>query len=145
MCLLASPRHFRSLAIVPLLMAILAFPASAQTTDPNGMGPANVRGQSELTSGPTSSNPATQKTDPNSAAPSTQTNSSATKAEPESGGSQSESIPGSKKAGSAILIDINKAKQKMTVLWMGYKNTTGRYQQVERDILPHQELILRPL
>jgi lipoprotein-anchoring transpeptidase ErfK/SrfK len=131
MCLLASPRHFRSLAIVPLLMAILAFPASAQTTDSNGMGPANARGQSELTSGPTSSNPATQKTDPNSAAPSTQTNSSATKAEPESGGSQSESIPGSKKAGSAILIDINKAKQKMTVFVDGIQKydwpvSTGR-------------------
>src|SRR6266516_4362363 len=39
MCLLASPTHFRSLVIVPLLAAMLAFPARAQTSsDPNSMG-----------------------------------------------------------------------------------------------------------
>ena len=32
MCLLASPRHFRGLVIVPFLALMLAFPASAQTS-----------------------------------------------------------------------------------------------------------------
>jgi hypothetical protein len=63
MCLVASLRHFRSLVIVHFLVVILAFPASAQTsTDSNGTGTAGAPAQSELTSGPTSSNPATPKT-----------------------------------------------------------------------------------
>ena len=113
---LASPRHFRSLVIVPLLAVILAFPAWAQTSsDSNSIGTAGAQAQSELTGGPTSSNPATPKTGANAAAPSTKTNSTAVKAESEPGGAQPESNPGTKKAGSAVLININKAKQEMTV------------------------------
>ena len=75
MCLLASPRHFRSLVIVPLLAAILAFPANAQTSsDSNSTGTAGARAQSELMGGPTSSNPTTPKTGSNTATPSTKTN-----------------------------------------------------------------------
>jgi lipoprotein-anchoring transpeptidase ErfK/SrfK len=132
MSLLASPRHFRSLVIVPLLVAILAFPASAQTSsDTNSSGTAGVRAQFELTGAPTSSNPATPKTGSNTATPSTQTDSTAAKAESEPGGSQPQSNPEPKKVGSVILININKAKQKMTVFVDGIQKyewpvSTGR-------------------
>jgi lipoprotein-anchoring transpeptidase ErfK/SrfK len=132
MCLLASPRHFGSLVIVAFLAAILAFPASAQTSsDSNSTGTGGVRAQSELTGAPTSSNPATPKTGSNTATPSTQTNSTGAKGESEPGGSQPESNPGPKKVGSAVLIDINKAKQEMTVFLDGIEKyrwpvSTGR-------------------
>src|SRR6516165_6428295 len=132
MCLVAFLRHFRSLVIVPFLAAILAFPASAQTsTDSNGTGTAGAPAQSELTGGPTSSNPATPKTGSNTATPSTETNSPAAKAESEPGGAQSESNPGTKKAGSAVVINIDKTKQEMTVLVDGIEKyhwpvSTGR-------------------
>ena len=127
MCLVAFLRHFRSLVIVPFLVVILAFPASAQTsTDSNGTGTA-----SELTGGPTSSNPATPKTDSNTATPSTETNSPAAKTESEPGGAQWGSNPGTKKAGSAVVISIDKTKQEMTVFLDGIEKyhwpvSTGR-------------------
>jgi lipoprotein-anchoring transpeptidase ErfK/SrfK len=142
MCSLASQRHFRSLVIVPLLVVILAFRASAQTSsDSNSTGAAGVQTQSEVTGGPTSPNPATPETGSNTATPSTQTDPAAAKAQSEPGGSQPQSNPGPKKAGSAILITINKAKQKMTVFvdgiqkyeWpvstgrAGYSTPTGTY------------------
>ena len=126
MCLLASPRHFRSLVIVPLLAAILAFPANAQTSsDSNSTGTAGARAQSKLTGGPASSNPGTPTTGSNTATPST------TKAESTPGGAQPESNPGTKKAGSAVLININKTKQEMTVFLDGIEKynwpvSTGR-------------------
>jgi lipoprotein-anchoring transpeptidase ErfK/SrfK len=132
MCVLASPRHFRSLVIVPLLAVLLAFPARAQTSsDPNSTGTADTRAQSESTGRPTSANPATPKTDTNTATPGTQTNSTAAKTESEPGGSQPESNPGTKKAGSAVVININKTKQEMTVLLDGIEKyhwpvSTGR-------------------
>jgi lipoprotein-anchoring transpeptidase ErfK/SrfK len=128
MRLIASPRHFRSLVILPVWAAVLAFPANAQTgSDTNSTGAGGVRAQSVLTGAPTSSNPATA----GSNTPSTQTNSSAVKAESEPGGSQPESNPGPKSAGSAILININKAQQKMTVFVDGIEKydwpvSTGR-------------------
>jgi lipoprotein-anchoring transpeptidase ErfK/SrfK len=132
MCLLTSPRHFRGLATVPLLVVVLAFSASAQTgSDSNSNATAGAPAQSELTGGPTSSNPATPKTGANTATPSTQTNSTAAKGESEPGGSQPDSNPGPKKAGSAVLINIDKAKQKMTVFLDGIQKydwpvSTGR-------------------
>jgi cytoskeletal protein RodZ len=116
MCLPAPPTHFCRLAIVAFLAAILAWPANAQTNSDSktpGTSTAGAGAQSELTGGPNSSNPATPGSDISTT--STQTNSTAAKAESEPGGSQPESSPGPKKAGSAILININKAKQKMTV------------------------------
>jgi lipoprotein-anchoring transpeptidase ErfK/SrfK len=116
MRLLVSPRHFRSLVITPLLVAMLAFAASAQTSsDTNSTGPTNARAQS----------------DSNTATPSTQNNSTTAKTEFEPGGSQAESNPGPKKAGSAVLININKAKQNMTVFVDGIEKydwsvSTGR-------------------
>src|SRR5262249_59175747 len=116
------------------------FPGSAQTSwNPDSKAPASARTQS--TGEPTSSNPATPKTGSNAATPGTQTDSTAGKTESESGGSQPQSSPGPKKAGSAILITINKAKQKMTVVvdgiekydWpvstgrAGYSTPTGTY------------------
>ena len=131
MRLLASPRHFRSLVIVPLLGVILAVPASAQTSsDSNSTGTAGAA-QSQLMGGPTSANPTTPKTGSNTATPSTKTNSTATKAESMRGGAQPESNPGTKKAGSAVLININKTKQEMTVFLDGIEKynwpvSTGR-------------------
>jgi lipoprotein-anchoring transpeptidase ErfK/SrfK len=128
MCLVASPRHFRSLVIVPLLAAMLAFPASAQTSsDSNNTDTAGARAQSDLKGGPTSSNPATPKTGSNTATPST----SAAKAESKPGGAQPESNPGTKKASSAVLINISKTKQEMTVFLDGIEKynwpvSTGR-------------------
>ena len=132
MCSLASPRHFRSLVIAPLLVVIFALPASAQTgSDSNSNATAGAPAQSELTGGPTNSNPATPKTGSNTATPSTQTNSTAAKGESEPGGSQPDSDPGPKKGGSAVLININKAKQEMTVFLDGIEKyhwpvSTGR-------------------
>src|SRR5262249_6878066 len=132
MCLVASPRHFRCLVIVPFLAVILALPASAQTSsDSNGTGTASAPAQSALTGGPTSSHPATPKTGSHTATPSTETNSTAAKAESEPGGAQSESNPGTKKAGSAVLINIDKTKQRMTVFLDGTEKydwpvSTGR-------------------
>lgn len=129
---LAFPRRFRSLEIVPLLMVILAFPASAQSgSDPNSAGTAGAGVQSESTGGPIGSGPATAKTDTDTATPNTQTDSTAAKPESQPGGSQPQSNPGPKKAGSAILININKAKQKMTVFVDGIQKyewpvSTGR-------------------
>src|SRR5262249_24617939 len=76
-------------------------------------------------------NPITPKTDADTATPNTQTNSTPAKAESEPGGSQPQSNPGPKKSGSAILININKAKQKMTVFVDGIEKyhwpvSTGR-------------------
>ncbi len=111
MCSLVSPRHFRSLIIVFPLLGIMVFPASAQTgSDSNGT--ASVQPHSESTGGPISSGPATPKTGSNTS-------------------SQPQSDAGSKKAPSAILINIDKATQKMTVFVDGIQKydwpvSTGR-------------------
>ena len=142
MCLPASPRRLLSPVFVAFLVGILAFPASAQTgSDSNtpGTGTAGAGPQSDLTGGPASSNtggpassnPVTPKTDVDTATPSTQINSTSAKTEPEPGGSQPQPNPGPKKTGSAILININKAKQKMTVFVDGIEKyhwpvSTGR-------------------
>ena len=87
MYLLASPRHFCALLIVPILTAVLAFPAIAQTSsDLDRTGTASAPAHSEVTGGPTNTYP-TPKTGPNTAAPSTETNSTAAKAGSEPGGS----------------------------------------------------------
>jgi lipoprotein-anchoring transpeptidase ErfK/SrfK len=116
-------------------VGILAFPASAQTgSDPNtppSTSTAGAQAQSDSTGGRTSSNPVAPKTDVDTATPSTQTNSAAAKAESEPGGSQPQPNPGPKKTGSGILININKAKQRMTVFVDGIEKyhwpvSTGR-------------------
>jgi lipoprotein-anchoring transpeptidase ErfK/SrfK len=130
MCVLTSARHFGTLVVVPLLAGMLAFPASAQTSsDSNSTGTAGA--QSELTAGPTSSNPATPEAGSNTATPNIKTNSPAAKAESKPEGAQPESNPGPKKAGSAVLISIDKTKQEMTVFLDGIEKyhwpvSTGR-------------------
>jgi lipoprotein-anchoring transpeptidase ErfK/SrfK len=123
MCLLGSPRPFRSLVIVALLTAIVAFPATGQTgPDSNSTATPGAPTQSGLTSGPVSSNPAI---------PNTKINPPDAKAESEPEGAQPESNPGPKKAGSAVLISIDKTKQEMTVFLDGIEKyhwpvSTGR-------------------
>jgi len=134
MCRVASPGRFPSPVIVAFLLGLIAFPASAQTnSDSNtpSTGSAGARPQSEFTGGPASPNPATAKSDSNTTTTTTQTNSPAAKAESEPGGSQPQSNPEPKKVGSAIVININKAKQKMTVFVDGIQKydwpvSTGR-------------------
>jgi lipoprotein-anchoring transpeptidase ErfK/SrfK len=129
--LLTSSRHFRSLVIVTVLVAIYVFPATAQTSsDTSSTGPGGGQAPA-LTGGPTSSDPAAGKTGSNTATPNTQTNSTTGKAETKSGGSEPESNPGPKKPGSAVLININKARQEMTVFVDGIEKydwpvSTGR-------------------
>jgi lipoprotein-anchoring transpeptidase ErfK/SrfK len=115
-----------------------AFPASAQTGSDTAAG---VQAQSDLTGGAAGSNAASPNTGSNTATPSAPTDSTAVPAKSESGASQPQSSPAPKKAGSAILININKAKQKMTVFvdgiekydWpvstgrAGYSTPTGTY------------------
>jgi lipoprotein-anchoring transpeptidase ErfK/SrfK len=130
---LASPRHFRSLVrslvIVPLFAATIAFPAGAQTNaGPTSTEPAGAPAQTEVTGVPANPDPATAKV--NTAAPST-TNPTAAKTESQPAASQAQSNPGTKKAGSVILITINKAKQRMTVFLDGVQKydwpvSTGR-------------------
>ncbi len=132
MRLLDSPRHLRGGIILPVLAMLLAFPASAQiSSDPETQSTAGAQAQSESTSGPTSSNPATPKTGSNAVTPSRETNSTAARAESKSAGTQPEFNPGTKKAGSAVLINIDKTKQKVTVFLDGVEKydwpvSTGR-------------------
>jgi lipoprotein-anchoring transpeptidase ErfK/SrfK len=121
--------HFRDLVIVPILVVICAFSASAQTS--SNTGTAGAQSQSELTGGTTSSNPATQKSGSSTATPNTETGSSAAKSESVPAGSQPQSDPGTKKAGSSVLISINKTNQEMTVSLDGIEKyhwpvSTGR-------------------
>jgi lipoprotein-anchoring transpeptidase ErfK/SrfK len=115
-------------------VGILAFPASAQTgSDSNtpSTSAAGAQAQSDSTGGLNSSNPVTPKTDADTATPSAQINSTPAKAESEPRGSQPQPNSGPKKTGSAILININKAKQRMTVFVDGIEKyhwpvSTGR-------------------
>jgi len=91
---------------------ILAFPAIAQTSSDKvpSNGTAGAQVQSESTG--TSSDPATQKTGSDTAGANTKTNSTTAESKPED--PQPGSDPGTKKAGAAVLININKTKQEMT-------------------------------
>jgi lipoprotein-anchoring transpeptidase ErfK/SrfK len=109
---------------------MLASPASAQTGTPI-TGTAGAQAQSESTGAPTSSNPATPKTGSNAATQTTESDSTAPKAESKRAGTQPESNPGTEKTGSAVLINIDKTKQKMTVFIDGVEKydwpvSTGR-------------------
>jgi lipoprotein-anchoring transpeptidase ErfK/SrfK len=134
MRLLTFSGHIRLLA-VPLLGLMLVSPASAQVGSsasgtPN-TGTAGAQPQAESTDGPTKSDPATPKTGSDAATPTTETNSTAAKAESKSAGTRPESNPGTRKTGSAVLINIDKTKQKMTIFVDGVEKydwpvSTGR-------------------
>jgi lipoprotein-anchoring transpeptidase ErfK/SrfK len=118
----SSPRLLSGLAVVLFLAMMLPFPAAAQTssdTETQGTGTANVPIQSESARGSTGSNQATPKTDSNSVTPTA--NSTAARSESKSAETQSEPNPATKKVGSAILIKIDKTKQKMTIFLGGVK------------------------
>jgi lipoprotein-anchoring transpeptidase ErfK/SrfK len=125
MCRVVSSRHFRSLMIVPFLAAILAFPASAQTSSDSSSASAPA--------GPTSSSFNSALPDSGSGAvePRVETNPTAAKSESAPGGSPPQSSSGVKEAGPTILISINKTKQRMTVFLDGIEKydwpvSTGR-------------------
>jgi lipoprotein-anchoring transpeptidase ErfK/SrfK len=122
MCI--SSRHFHSLMIVPFLAAILAFPASAQTSS-----------DSSSTGAPAATSSSANSVLPNAGsgtiAPRIETNPTAAKPESAPGGSPPQSSSGVKEAGPTILISINKTKQRMTVFLDGIEKydwpvSTGR-------------------
>ena len=129
MCLLASMRHLGGLAIVSFLAVMLALPAVAQTnsdSETQGTDTAGVWGPSESERGPTSSNPATPKTDSSTVTPSA--NSTAARAQTKSARTSNSAT---KKTGSAVLINIDKTKQKMAIFLGGLEKyewpiSTGR-------------------
>jgi len=120
MCLLAFRRHLGSLAIAPFLVAMLASPVSAQTSSESWFqrtGPAGAPAQSELNRPPTRPTLATPKAGSNTHT--AKINATAARVEPKAVGTQPESNPGTNKAGSAVLINIDKTNQKMTVFLDG--------------------------
>ena len=122
MCLLAFRRHLGSLAIVPPLVAMLAFPVSAQTNSESWTqrtGHASAPAQSELNRPLTRANLATPKAGSNNVTHTAKTNATAARVEPRAIGTQPESNPVTNKAGSAVLINIDKTNQKMTVFLDG--------------------------
>ena len=135
MCLLTSPRQFLSLIVVPFGVVLFAFSASAQTASDSktsGTDASGTRTQFESVRAPASPNVTTPKNGSSPATPSTNTNSTRTKDdEPKPGGTPSEADPGTKKVGAAVLININKTKQEMTIFLDGIQKydwpvSTGR-------------------
>jgi lipoprotein-anchoring transpeptidase ErfK/SrfK len=101
---------------------MLVFPASAQSNSDywsQNTSPAGVLDQSELNRPLTSPNPATPKAGSTNVVPTAKTKVTAARVESKAAGTQPESKLGIKKAGSAILINIDKTNQKMTVFLDG--------------------------
>jgi lipoprotein-anchoring transpeptidase ErfK/SrfK len=120
MRLLALSRHLRSLLAVPLFGLMLLSP-----------GTAGAQTEPKATGGPTSSNPATPNAGSNGVTPSMETNSTAAKAESKPAGTQPESNPETKKTSSAVIINVDKTNQEMTVFVDGVEEydwpvSTGR-------------------
>ena len=120
MSLLLSRIHFRGLVIVAALIVVLGGPATAQSSS-GSEGQPNGTATSQLAPkrGPASVDPVHAKTHSNTVAPITKINSGAARNEPNSAGTQVESTLGIKKEGSAVLINIDKTNQKMTVFLDG--------------------------
>ena len=115
-------RHLPALAIVPIVAMMLVFPASAQSNSDywiQSTGSAGVLDQSELNRPLTSPDPATPKAGFNNVLPTAKTKATAARVESKATDPQPESKLGIKKAGSAILINIDKANQKMMVFLDG--------------------------
>jgi lipoprotein-anchoring transpeptidase ErfK/SrfK len=119
---LTSPRLLHGLVVVSLLAVMLAFPAVAQTSsdsETQGTGTVGVPAQPESERGPTSSNQMAPKADSNSITP--RANFTAARPESKSAGAQRETDPATKNVVSAVLINIDKTKQKMTIFLGGVK------------------------
>jgi lipoprotein-anchoring transpeptidase ErfK/SrfK len=115
-------RHLPALAIVPIVAMMLVFPASAQSNSDywiQSAGSAGVLDQSELNRPLTSPDPATPKAGFNNVLPTAKTKATAARVESKATDPQPESKLGIKKAGSAILINIDKTNQKMMVFLDG--------------------------
>src|SRR5271169_6063704 len=109
MCRLASGRHLRSLVIVPSLLVMLVFPASAQTnSDPwiKRTGSASARDQLELNHSSTSPHLAKTKARSSHVADAAKTKAMVASIESKTKGAQPEPNLGTKKADSAVLINI---------------------------------------
>jgi lipoprotein-anchoring transpeptidase ErfK/SrfK len=119
-CLLAFRRHLPGLTIISFLTAMLASPVSAQTSSDSWVqwfGSARAHGQLELNGsllspslGGSSNVTFTAKA-----------NDAARRGESKVAATQPESNPGTKKAGSAVLVNIDKTNQKMTVFLDGIR------------------------
>ncbi len=121
-CVLAFRRHLRSLAIVPSLVVMLAFPVSAQTTSDSWIqrsGSGSARPQVVLKRSLTNPHLTTAKAGSYNVTPAAKTNAPAAKDESKAAGTPPDSNVGPKKVGSAILINIDKTNQKMTVFING--------------------------
>jgi lipoprotein-anchoring transpeptidase ErfK/SrfK len=143
-CVLAFRRHLRSLAIVPSLAVLLAFPVSAQTTSDSWIqrsGSGSARPQVELNRSLTSPHLTTAKAGSYNVTPAAKTNAAAAGVESKAAGTPPDSNVRPKKTGSTILINIDKTNQKMTVFidgvetydWpvstgkAGYSTPSGNY------------------
>jgi lipoprotein-anchoring transpeptidase ErfK/SrfK len=111
-------------AIIPIVVMMLVFPASAQSNSDywiQSIGSAGVLNQSELNRPLTSPDPAGPKAGFYNFVPAAKTKATAARVESKAAGTQPESMLGIKKASSAILINIDKTNQKMTVFLDGVK------------------------
>jgi lipoprotein-anchoring transpeptidase ErfK/SrfK len=121
-CRSASGGHLRSLVIVPLLLVMLALPASAQTNSDlwvKRTDSASARNQLELDRSSTSRHLAKTKARSGHVVDAAKTKAMVASVESKTNGAQPEPNLGTKKAGSAVLINIDKTNQKMTVFLDG--------------------------
>jgi lipoprotein-anchoring transpeptidase ErfK/SrfK len=120
-CLLGFRRHLPASAIIPILAMMLVLPASAQSSSDywtQRTGPVGVLDQPNFNRWLTSPDSAAPKTSFSNVLPAAKTKATAVKVESQPD-PQPESKLESRKAGSAILVNIDKTNQKMMVFLDG--------------------------
>ena len=110
-CLLAFRRHLPGLVVLSFLSAMVASPVSAQTNSDSWFGSARAHGQLDINGSLFS----TSLVGSSNVTPTANANDAARRVESKVAVTQPESNGGIKKAGSAVLVNIDKANQKMTV------------------------------
>jgi lipoprotein-anchoring transpeptidase ErfK/SrfK len=152
-CLFAFRRHLAGLAIISFLSAMLASPVSAQTNSDSSIqwfGSARTHGQLELINGSFIS---PSLAGSNKVTPTAKANHSARRVESKVTATQPESNLTTKKTGSAVLINIDKTNQKMTVFldgvekyeWpvstgkAGYSTPSGTYTATSMNEIWHSK------
>jgi lipoprotein-anchoring transpeptidase ErfK/SrfK len=121
-CRLAFGRHLPSLVIVSSLLVTLAFPASAETNSDPGIrrtDSASARNQLETNHSSTSFHLAKAKARSSHVVDAAKTKAMVASIESKTKGIQPVASLRTKKAGSAVLINIDKTNQKMTVFLDG--------------------------